>query len=179
VGPSYSIIAFALWAIWHNGSSFCLAYHSARGPVASLSIRVSRWRGRTIHDSSCEKAILCLGKSSSLKILARRLRRCKLQLNSNVCRVVHRHKTQRRVTFRLAGDLPMTFQTAPFFPHRRNKDGSFDSICLKCFATVASHIAQEELQELDKNHVCTNSLLSRRGDHVSLTQDDIKNSGRR
>jgi hypothetical protein len=69
---------------------------------------------------------------------------------------------------------PMAFQTAAFFPHRRNKDGSFDSICLKCFATVASHMTQEELKELDKTHTCENSLLSRRGDHVSLTHDETK-----
>jgi hypothetical protein len=73
----------------------------------------------------------------------------------------------------------MAFQTAPFFPHRRNKDGSFDSICLKCFATVASHMTQEELKELDKTHVCTDSLLSQRGDHVSLTHDETKRQDRR
>ena len=32
----------------------------------------------------------------------------------------------------------MTYQPALFFPHRRNKDGSLDSICLKCFATIGS-----------------------------------------
>jgi hypothetical protein len=73
----------------------------------------------------------------------------------------------------------MAFQTAPFFPHRRNKDGSFDSICLKCFDTVASHMTQDELKELDKIHVCKNSLLSQRGDHVSLTHDETKRQDRR
>jgi hypothetical protein len=43
----------------------------------------------------------------------------------------------------------MAFQIAPFFPHRRNKDGSFTSICLKCFATVASHMTEEELKDQD------------------------------
>jgi hypothetical protein len=68
----------------------------------------------------------------------------------------------------------MTFQPAPFFPHRRNKDGSFDSICLKCFATVASHMTEEQLQEQDKKHICSSSLLSQRGDHVSLKHNEIK-----
>jgi hypothetical protein len=68
----------------------------------------------------------------------------------------------------------MTFQTASFFPHRRNKDGSFDSICLKCFATVASHMTQEELDLLDKDHACENSLLSQRGIRVSSIQHEIK-----
>ena len=50
----------------------------------------------------------------------------------------------------------MAFQPAPFFPHRRNKDGSFNSICLKCFATVASHMTEEELKDQDKNHSALN-----------------------
>ena len=66
----------------------------------------------------------------------------------------------------------MAFQTAPFFPHRRNKDGSFDSICLKCFATVASHKTEEELKEQDKVHVCVSSMLSERANRVSLIRDE-------
>jgi len=66
----------------------------------------------------------------------------------------------------------MTFQAAPFFPHRRNKDGSFNSICLKCFATVASRMTEEELNEKDKNHVCVKSILSKRGNHVSLIHNE-------
>ena len=62
----------------------------------------------------------------------------------------------------------MAFQTARFFPHRRNKDGTFNSICLNCFATVASNMTEEELKEQDKEHVCVKSLLSERGNHVSL-----------
>jgi hypothetical protein len=68
----------------------------------------------------------------------------------------------------------MAYKPAPFFPHRRNKDGSFDSICLECFATVASHLSEEELKEADKNHACMSSLLSRRGNRVSSIQDEIK-----
>jgi hypothetical protein len=62
----------------------------------------------------------------------------------------------------------MTSQTAPFFPHRRNKDGSFNSICLECLATVASHMTEEELREQDKQHVCDKSVLSEPRNHVSL-----------
>jgi hypothetical protein len=68
----------------------------------------------------------------------------------------------------------MAFQMAPFFPHRRNKDGSFNSICLKCFATVASNMTEEELVHQDKNHVCVESMLSKRGNHVSLIHDEHK-----
>jgi hypothetical protein len=48
----------------------------------------------------------------------------------------------------------MTYERAPFFPHRRNPDGSFTSICLTCCAIVASHKTDEELVELDKKHIC-------------------------
>ena len=42
-----------------------------------------------------------------------------------------------------------------FFPHRRNKDGSFDSICLSCLATVARTNTEAELAEHDRSHICT------------------------
>jgi len=32
----------------------------------------------------------------------------------------------------------MVLTIPPFFPHRRNRDGSFDSICLKCLVTIAN-----------------------------------------
>jgi len=68
----------------------------------------------------------------------------------------------------------MAFQTAAYFPHRRNRDGSFDSICLKCFATVASHKTEKELEAEDKGHVCISSALSKRGNQVSLSHDETK-----
>jgi hypothetical protein len=37
---------------------------------------------------------------------------------------------------------------------------------------------REEPKEFDKNHVCVNSLLSQRDDHVSLIQDGIKTHDR-
>ena len=86
------------------------------------------------------------------------------------CLHIHNHK--RRVVLSSLRRFPMAFQTAPFFPHRRNKDGSFNSICLKCFATVASHMTEEELKEQDKHHVCVKSVLSERGNHVSLTHNE-------
>ena len=38
------------------------------------------------------------------------------------------------------------------FPHRRNRDGSYDSICTLCFATVASSETEEELGEAEAKH---------------------------
>jgi hypothetical protein len=87
------------------------------------------------------------------------------------CFPIHSHK-RRVVLSSFRRWFPMTFHTAPFFPHRRNKDGSFNSICLKCFATVASHMTEEELQEKDNNHVCVKSVLSERGNHVSLIHNE-------
>ena len=52
----------------------------------------------------------------------------------------------------------MTYQPAPFFPHRRNPDGSFTSICLTCCSTVASHKTEEELVELDRKHICETAI---------------------
>jgi hypothetical protein len=47
-----------------------------------------------------------------------------------------------------------------FFPHRRNRDGSFDSICITCFATIASAESDAELAVCDKKHICDPSVLS-------------------
>ncbi len=45
------------------------------------------------------------------------------------------------------------------FPHRLNRDGSFDSICLKCFATVASTATEVELAAHDRIHACDHAML--------------------
>lgn len=55
----------------------------------------------------------------------------------------------------------MTYRLAPFFPHRRNPDGTLNSICLRCLETVASHKTEEELKELDKQHVCSTTRSRR------------------
>ena len=46
------------------------------------------------------------------------------------------------------------------YPHRRNRDGSFDSICLICLATVAAGRSEPELVELEKVHVCNLGFLA-------------------
>jgi hypothetical protein len=56
----------------------------------------------------------------------------------------------------------MTYRSAPFFPHRRNPDGTFNSICLSCLETIAAHKTEEELKDLDKQHVCNATSLSER-----------------
>jgi hypothetical protein len=49
------------------------------------------------------------------------------------------------------------------YPHRRNKDGSYESICLSCFLTVSRAKTEAELTEQDVAHVCTATKLSTRG----------------
>jgi len=40
------------------------------------------------------------------------------------------------------------------FAHRRNADGSFDSICCRCFATVSRQSCPSNLAQLEREHVC-------------------------
>jgi hypothetical protein len=42
----------------------------------------------------------------------------------------------------------------PRFPHRQNEDGSCDSICPLCFATIASVRDETELVAHERAHVC-------------------------
>ncbi len=56
----------------------------------------------------------------------------------------------------------MVLKFPPFFPHRRNADGSFDSICLKCLLTIANERTETDLTKHEKHHVCIPSILSQR-----------------
>jgi hypothetical protein len=48
------------------------------------------------------------------------------------------------------------------YPHRHNADGSFDSICITCFATIAKATDEAALFEQEKNHSCDRSFLAER-----------------
>ncbi len=48
----------------------------------------------------------------------------------------------------------MVLTLPPFFPHTRNRDGSFDSICLKCLHTIANAGFEADLEAHDEDHVC-------------------------
>lgn len=58
--------------------------------------------------------------------------------------------------------------TAPFepFPHRRNPDGSFDSICPKCFRTVATRRHETELAQAERDHVCDDDGIDFKPPHA-------------
>ena len=48
-----------------------------------------------------------------------------------------------------------TMSAAPLkFPHRRNDDGTYDSICPMCFQTIDTRGLQESLVAEEKVHVC-------------------------
>ncbi|MGD0798624.1 MAG: hypothetical protein ABR910_12965 [Acidobacteriaceae bacterium] len=51
-----------------------------------------------------------------------------------------------------------------FYPHRQNPDGSIDSICLRCFATVATAMDVGKLHSYDKVHVCNATSIAHRGE---------------
>jgi hypothetical protein len=55
----------------------------------------------------------------------------------------------------------------PFYPHRHNKNGTYDSICLKCFATVATAQTEPELAFYNRRHICDPLLLAERHLFVS------------
>jgi hypothetical protein len=55
------------------------------------------------------------------------------------------------------------------FPHRRDRDGLYDSICPTCFATVARSKPEAEMAELEQAHVCNSSFLAERG-HLSRAE---------
>jgi hypothetical protein len=58
------------------------------------------------------------------------------------------------------------------YPHRRNRDGTWDSICKKCFLTVAHCKTESELAASEKTHVCNSSYLADRDDLYHLRFQD-------
>ena len=50
---------------------------------------------------------------------------------------------------------------SPKFAHRSNLDRTFDSICLRCIATVATVYDEVELQRYEQQHVCDPILVER------------------
>lgn len=45
------------------------------------------------------------------------------------------------------------------FTHRPNSDGTTDSICNKCFVTIATALGERELSRAEKLHVCDPAVL--------------------
>jgi hypothetical protein len=49
-----------------------------------------------------------------------------------------------------------------FYPHRNNKDGSFDSICLGCLLTIATAGTEADLVTFEDKHVCNQTISLQR-----------------
>jgi hypothetical protein len=50
----------------------------------------------------------------------------------------------------------------PTFLHRANPDGTFDSICMICFHTIANAVQEDSLADAEAVHQCVPSLLTAR-----------------
>jgi hypothetical protein len=48
----------------------------------------------------------------------------------------------------------MKYQSSSPYVHRPNRDGSYDSICTACYATVASVRDEAELTSHEHSHEC-------------------------
>jgi hypothetical protein len=59
--------------------------------------------------------------------------------------------------------------TATPFPHRRNPDGSYDSICTTCFSTVARYKREHELLQLEEAHIAERDQFSRAESAIRLS----------
>jgi hypothetical protein len=53
------------------------------------------------------------------------------------------------------------------FTRRWNRDSSIDSICTKCFRTIASSNSEDELSDRENKHVCHPNGEFIRGDAAS------------
>lgn len=47
------------------------------------------------------------------------------------------------------------------FAHRPNRDGTTDSICRHCFATVCTSTWETDLAQAERGHVCDPNVVSR------------------
>jgi hypothetical protein len=51
------------------------------------------------------------------------------------------------------------FAESAHFPHRRNSDGTVDSICPRCFVTIGTSTCESDLPAIEAAHVCDPALL--------------------
>jgi hypothetical protein len=56
------------------------------------------------------------------------------------------------------------------YPHRRNNDGTWDSMCKNRFLAIAHGRTESELADSEKTHVCNSSFIAGRG-HFPVSLD--------
>jgi hypothetical protein len=71
--------------------------------------------------------------------------------------------------------MPNKYFSAAAFAHRHNLDGTWDSICTRCFLTIASEWDEDGLWEHERGHHC-NSLIEARQSTSSLP-DPLRGAG--
>ena len=47
------------------------------------------------------------------------------------------------------------------FAHRSNSDGTAESICIRCFQTVAKVSDETDMPKLEQKHICDPNILAR------------------
>jgi len=62
------------------------------------------------------------------------------------------------------------------FVHRRNRDGSYDSICSQCAATAATASAEADLCDGERKHICDQYLLEIRRKYMTQPPPPAKPS---
>jgi hypothetical protein len=67
----------------------------------------------------------------------------------------------------------MSPPTSLHFPHRRNDDGTYESMCTTCLATVARRGNESELLEFELDHECDPVRLFARGGSSAWEQQGV------
>ena len=70
---------------------------------------------------------------------------------------------EQKETYRSDGGAYASFTMGPrkvtWFPHRHNPNGSWDSICSRCMATVATMDVEADLRLRETAHICSPNRL--------------------
>lgn len=57
--------------------------------------------------------------------------------------------------------MPNKYFSAAAFAHRHNLDGTWDSICTKCFLTIATERSEDGLLAYEPHHDCASLMRAR------------------
>jgi hypothetical protein len=64
----------------------------------------------------------------------------------------------------------VTNPVSTLYTHRRKADGSHDSICLACLATISSQMNEEALAREEEDHVCKFRFPSKRKESTAPSE---------
>lgn len=62
------------------------------------------------------------------------------------------------------------------FPHRTNPDGTIDSICPHCFATIGTSTWEADLESIEAAHVCDPARLTYYKDRIERRKPVVKDA---